>query len=143
MSISPFDHLYLSGLIGDGETAKWFTIEADIAAMLAFESALARAEADENIIEKTAADAIGEACDVFLPDIAALRSAVAIDGVVVPELVRQLRGTIPAEHRAWLHFGTTSQDVIDSSLMLRLRPLLQQLRAGLTDILAHLDHLAN
>ena len=141
MSISPFDHPYLSGLLGDDEAAKWFSVEADIAAMLAFETALAKAEAEERIIEDAAADAIAAACTDFSPDIAAVRSAVATDGVVVPELVRQLRGAVPAEHRASLHFGATSQDVIDTSLMIRLKPLAQRFTAGLDGILAKLDHL--
>ena len=143
MSISPLDHPYLSGLIGDDEAARWFSVEADIAAMLAFESALARAEAEEHVIDDVAADAIAEACTGFIPDMTALRSAVAIDGVVVPELVRQLRGTVPAGHRASLHFGATSQDVIDTSLMIRLKPLPQHFSTGIADILAELDQLEN
>ncbi|ATU94675.1 3-carboxy-cis,cis-muconate cycloisomerase [Phyllobacterium zundukense] len=141
MSVSPFDHPFLSGLIGDEEVTQWFSVENDIAAMLSFESALAEAEAAENIIEKAAADTIKMACGTFSPDIAALKVAVAQDGVVVPELIRQLRETIPPGHRASLHVGATSQDVIDTSLMIRLKPVLRRLDTGLSDILGKLDHL--
>ena len=65
MSISPFDHPFLSGLIGDEEAARWFSAESDIAAMLQFEIALAKAEAAENIIENAAAEAIKKACKAF------------------------------------------------------------------------------
>ena len=54
------------------------------------------------------------------PDRAALRSATARDGVVVPELVRQLRAAVGEPHAASLHYGATSQDVVDTSLSLRL-----------------------
>ena len=127
MSISPFDHPYLSGLIGDEEATRWFSVENDIAAMLAFESALAQAESAEKVIDYAAAETITNACKAFVPDIAALKSAVAKDGVVVPELIRQLRGTVSPEHRASLHLGATSQDVIDTSLMIRLKPVLGRL----------------
>lgn len=58
MSISPFDHPFLSGLIGDEEAAQWFSTESDIAAMLQFEIALAKAQVTENIIESAAAEVI-------------------------------------------------------------------------------------
>ncbi|PSH68776.1 3-carboxy-cis,cis-muconate cycloisomerase [Phyllobacterium brassicacearum] len=141
MSICPFDHPYLSGLIGDEEATRWFSVENDIAAMLAFESALAQAEAAEKVIDYAAAETITNACKTFVPDIAALKSAVAKDGVVVPELIRQLRGTVPAEYRTSLHLGATSQDVIDTSLMIRLKPVLVCLNEGLSDILSELDRL--
>lgn len=141
MSISPFDHPYLAGLIGDEEATRWFSVEDDIAAMLAFESALAQAEAGESVIDHTAAEAITKACKVFVPDIAALKSAVATDGVVVPELIRQLRGAVPPEHRESVHLGATSQDLIDTSLMIRLKPVLERLDAGLADTLAGLERL--
>ena len=141
MSISPFDHPFLSGLIGDEEAAQWFSVESDIAAMLQFEIALAEAEAAENIIENAAAEAIEKACQAFSPDMAALKSAVALDGVVIPELIRQLREFVPQEHRASLHLGATSQDVIDTSMMIRLKPVVTRLETGLSDIIAELDQL--
>ena len=58
MTVSPFDHPLLSGLLGDEETARLFSVEAEIAAMLAFERALAEAEAAEGIIGRAAARAI-------------------------------------------------------------------------------------
>jgi 3-carboxy-cis,cis-muconate cycloisomerase len=143
MSISPFDHPFLSGLIGDEEAARWFSAENDVTAMLSFEAALAEAEAAEKIIENSAAEAIKSACRTFSPDVAALRAAVALDGVVVPELICQLREAVPHEHRAALHFGATSQDVIDTSLMIRLKPVLKHIDSGMSDILVTLDRLDN
>ena len=141
MSISPFDHPFLSGLIGDEETTQWFSAESDIAAMLQFEIALSKAQATENIIESAAAEAIERACRTFSPDMAALKSAVASDGVVVPELIRQLRAIVPEQHRTSLHLGATSQDVIDTSLMIRLKPVLGRLDSGLSDVITKLEQL--
>jgi 3-carboxy-cis,cis-muconate cycloisomerase len=141
MSISPFDHPFLSGLLGAQAAADWFSASADIAAMLDFEAALAQAQADEAVISADAARAIVIACRSFAPDMMALKAATARDGVVVPELMRQLRAVIPEEHRNALHFGATSQDVIDTSLMIRLKPAIACLAEGLDDVIAGLDRL--
>ncbi|TPN78491.1 3-carboxy-cis,cis-muconate cycloisomerase [Mesorhizobium sp. CU2] len=120
MTVSPFDHPLLSGLLGDEEAARHFSLEADIDAMLAFERALAEAEAKHGVIPREAATAIVKVLSSFRPDTAKLRTGVAKDGVVVPELVRQIKAAVGAPHDAFVHFGATSQDVIDTSLVLRL-----------------------
>jgi 3-carboxy-cis,cis-muconate cycloisomerase len=142
MAVSPFDHQLLSALVGDEETERAFSIEAELAAMLAFERALAEAEADEGIIEQQAAIAIGAALDAFAPDMNRLRAAVARDGMAVPDLVRQIRLGTAGQFREKVHFGATSQDVIDTALILRLKPLVErydQLLAELIDRLAALE----
>jgi len=122
MGATAFDHPFLSGLVGDEETSAWFTAEADIRAMLQFEAALARAEAAHGVIPEPAAQTISAACAAFGADLPTLRAATARDGVVVPELVRQLRAAV-GDASPHVHVGATSQDVIDSSLMLRLKPV--------------------
>jgi 3-carboxy-cis,cis-muconate cycloisomerase len=121
MTTSPFDHPFLSGLLGDTEIASYFSADADIRAMLSFEAALARAEAAHSIIPAEAARTIGETCAAFAPDIASLKTGTAKDGVVIPDLVRQLKTAAGSEAAQHVHFGATSQDVIDTSLMLRLK----------------------
>lgn len=139
MAISPFDHPYLSALLGDAETTHLFSLEAELSAMLAFERALAEAEAEEGLISRDALAAIVAAIAAFTPDIDALQQGVARDGVVVPELVRQLRGLVPAPHADAVHFGATSQDVVDTALMLRLKPVVARLDGLLAETIAELD----
>ncbi|MGG2474628.1 3-carboxy-cis,cis-muconate cycloisomerase, partial [Rhizobium sp. BR5] len=45
MSLSPFEHPFLSGLFGDSEIVELFSAKADIDAMVRFETALAQAQA--------------------------------------------------------------------------------------------------
>jgi 3-carboxy-cis,cis-muconate cycloisomerase len=123
MSASPFDHPFLSGLLGDEEVASYFTAGAEIRAMLSFETALAKAEAAHGIVPQEAAKRIAEVCSAFAPDIQSLRATTATDGVVIPGLIKQLREAIGGDAAAWAHFGATSQDVIDSSLMMRLKSI--------------------
>ena len=124
MTVSPFDHPFLSGLLGNDEVAALFSADRDIATMLRFESALAEAEAREGAIPQEAADRIMEVCASFRPDMEGLAKATARDGVVVPDLVRQLRIAVGETHGQHVHFAATSQDVIDTSLVLRLKQAL-------------------
>jgi 3-carboxy-cis,cis-muconate cycloisomerase len=142
MTFSPFDHPYLSGLLGDGEIAALFSAAAELEAMLAFEVALAKAEAAEGVIPQDAAIAISDTAHRFSPDIASLRAATARDGVVIPDLVRQLRAAVGEPHGKHVHVGATSQDVIDSGLMLRLSRVLPILENRLQALAASLDGLA-
>lgn len=134
MSVSPFDHPLLSALVGDDEVAACFSLSAELEAMLLFERSLARVGADLGIIPAEAAAAIEAGLDGFSADIEALRIAAARDGVAVPELVRQLRAAVGEPHAASLHLGTTSQDVTDTALILRLKPVLSILEARLRSV---------
>lgn len=124
MSASPLDNPILSGLLGDEEASACFSVEAELVAMLDFEKALALAEAAENLVPAEAAEAIAAALSPDKLDLGALRAGAARDGVVVPELVRQLRAMVGEPFGRHVHFGATSQDVIDTSLAIRLKALL-------------------
>ncbi len=121
MTVSAFEHPFLSGLLGDDDVAALMSPRAEIKAMLGFEAALAQAEASEGIIPAQSAERIGDVCSAFQPDLAALREGTGRDGVVAADLVSQLRRAIGGEAAAHLHLGATSQDVIDTALMLRLK----------------------
>jgi len=142
MTVSPFDHPYLSGLLGDEEVAALFSVAAELEAMLAFEVALAKAEAAEGIIPADAAETIAETAHRFSPDVASLREATKRDGVVVSDFVRQLRVAVGEVHGRHVHFGATSQDVVDSGLMLRLARVLPILENRLVALGARLDGLS-
>jgi 3-carboxy-cis,cis-muconate cycloisomerase len=133
MTVSPFDHPLLSALLGDEEASRHFSVEAEIEAMLAFEYALAEAEAENGLIASDTAAAIVSALSSFRPDTALLRAAVARDGVMVPELVRQIRAAVGEPHDQKVHLGATSQDVIDTGLLLRLKSVVDHLGLLLTE----------
>lgn len=134
MAISPFDHPLLSGLLGDAQVARAFSVDADLAAMLRFEVALAQAEAEEGVIPAESAEAIAAALRDFRPDFEVLKRGVAHDGVVGVALVTALRDAVGGQHGRYVHFGATSQDVIDTSLALRLLTLLDGFDRRLEDL---------
>ena len=124
MTVSAFDSPMLAPLVGDSEVAGLFSVQADIRVMLAFEGALARAEASVGLVPAEAAAHIASVCETFSPEIGDLAAGAAKDGVVVPALVKLLRAKVGAPHDVHVHRGATSQDVIDTSLVLRLKPVL-------------------
>ncbi len=141
MTVSAFDHPLLSGLVADEVVAKAFSLEAELRAMLDFEAALAQAEAAEGVIPDAAATAITDACSAFKPDLEALAAGTRRDGMVVPNLVKQLRAAVGEPHAAHVHHGGTSQDVIDTALVLRMKPVLADFRDRLQGLSASLSRL--
>ena len=92
--------------------------------MLDFEAALARAEAAVGIIPVTAAGPIAAACKAESFDLAALADAATRSGNLAIPLVKALTANVAkadAEAARYVHWGATSQDVIDTATMLMLR----------------------
>lgn len=142
-------HLADDMLSTDAMTAV-FAPEATLASMLAFEAALARAQAKAGIVPAEAAGAIARACraDAFDPaDIAGrARRAGTLAMPVVAELAA-LVGQADSAAAAWVHFGATSQDMVDTGLVLQLRSAVALLDADLLRVEAALarharDHAA-
>lgn len=136
-----FRHPFLGSLLGDDRAEGLLSAEADIAAMLSFEEALAEAEAAEGLIPAEAADAIARAIRAFKPDMEKLDAATARDGVVVPELVRQIREHVEEPYREHVHVGATSQDLIDTSFAVRTDAVLAYLDEMLAAVISEMNSL--
>lgn len=110
--------------------------EAHLAQLLAFEAGLARAEARAGVIPPEAAAAIGAACRPELYEAAALYREAARAGTLAIPLVRALTAQVAEPARGYVHWGATSQDAIDSALMLQLREALALIEAELLRLAA-------
>jgi 3-carboxy-cis,cis-muconate cycloisomerase len=128
-----------SQLWRDTEIARLFSPEAELAGVLRFEVALAAAQAASGIVTGDAALAIEKACGVFVPDMELLKAGIGRDGMIVPELIHQIRATISSPHRDALHLRSTSQDVIDTVSVLAIKSALEIISQRLTGIIAQLD----
>jgi len=114
---------------------------ARVAGMLAFEAALGRAEAAEGVVPASAVPAIAAACRAELYDPDALGRAAAEAGNPAIPLVRALTAKVAEADAAaarWVHWGATSQDAMDSGLVLQLRRYLVSLEASLDELAAAL-----
>lgn len=85
--------------------------------MLDFESALAWALAEADVMPRAAAEAIAGACDADRFDVQALGAATAAGGNPAIPLVKQLTAQVPESVAGYVHWGATSQDVIDTATM--------------------------
>ena len=95
--------------------------------MLDFEAGLARAEAQVGVIPSAAAVAIGKSCRAELIDLPSLAQAAASGGNLAIPLVKQLTSLVARENpeaARYIHWGATSQDAIDTALILQLREAL-------------------
>jgi 3-carboxy-cis,cis-muconate cycloisomerase len=104
--------------------------------MLAFEAALAHAQARAGMIPQEAASAISASCRVELFDVAALYREAAVAGTPAIPLVRMLTARVVGDGQKYVHWGATSQDAIDTALMLQMRDGLDLLVTGLLDVCA-------
>lgn len=103
-----------------------------LGAMLDFEAALAHAESRCGIIPDNAAGPIARACDPSLYDAVALGHAARQAGNLAIPLVKALTKKVAEadpEAARYVHWGSTSQDVIDTATMLQMRAALDVLIA--------------
>jgi 3-carboxy-cis,cis-muconate cycloisomerase len=118
---------------------------ASLQHMLDVEAALARAEAAAGVIPPGAAQPIAAACRAELFDVAALAEAATRAGNLVIPLVKALTATVAksdAEAARYVHWGATSQDIIDTAIMLGLRAAIDALRPDLDRAIAGFARLA-
>jgi 3-carboxy-cis,cis-muconate cycloisomerase len=113
--------------------------------MLDFESALARAQAGIGVIPQSAVAPIDAACRAESFDQAALAEAATRAGNLAIPLVKALTANVAradTEAARYVHWGATSQDVIDTATMLALRAAIDALLADLDRAIAGFAGLA-
>ena len=122
-----------------------FSDAAIIQGMLDFEAALARAQAEEGVIPAHAAALIAPACRVERYELAPIVAASSVAGTLAIPLIRQLTAEVAkrdAEAAGCVHWGSTSQDVIDTAMVLATKRALTLIDARLRDLIAALCALA-
>ncbi|MDH6168346.1 3-carboxy-cis,cis-muconate cycloisomerase [Variovorax boronicumulans] len=133
------------GFLSTSETLGAFSDRAFVDAMLRFEAALARAQAAEGLIPESAALSIVGSCKVELFDVAKIVRESGRAGSVAIPLVKALReavGLFNAEAAPFVHFGSTSQDVIDSAMALVTREAVALIETDLSKAVSALLRLA-
>ena len=107
--------------------------------MLDFEAALARAEAATGVIPAHAPAPIEQACNARTFDLAALAQAATKSGNLAIPLVKALTAAVAktdADAARYVHWGATSQDVIDTAAMLTLRAAIDALLSDIDRAIA-------
>jgi len=136
MAASVFSSALYGQLFATGEVGRLWSDSAEVRAMLLVHGALAKVQGNQGIIPELSAAFIHRSSLEVQIDPAGLASATATNGVSVPGLVTAFRAAMEApEHAQYAHWGATSQDIIDTGLMLRLRQTLAAQEATLRAIL--------
>ena len=118
---------------------------AFVQAMLDFEAALARAQSQAGAIPPGAGEAVAAACRAELFDIDAIVADGARAGTLAIPLVRQLTARVAAQQpdaALFVHWGATSQDVLDTAQVLVARTVLALIDRDLASLIAALLDLA-
>ncbi len=123
-----------------------FSAGSAVQRMLDFEAALTRGLACEEVIPTSAVAPLLACCDASAYDLTALALAARDAGNLAIPLVKQLTARVAerdADAARYVHWGSTSQDVIDTGMVLQLRDALDLITvelAELADVLAGLAH---
>jgi len=135
----------VNALNASTKVAEAFSDAATLRHMLRFEAELAHAAARGGLIPKRHAVTIGSACDASLYDATALvpvaRRSLTLTVAVVKALTVEVRRR-DEEAAAYVHWGATSQDVLDTAMVLQLREAVPPLIEGLRGIVAGFAKLA-
>lgn len=116
--------------------ARVLTAEARVAAMCRFEAALARASAKAGVVPADVAERVVAACDAGVSDPDAVLAEGWEQGTPVLPLLARLRAGLDDEAAGWLHHGATTQDAVDTAMVLQARQALDVVRGDLV-ALAH------
>lgn len=132
----------LSRLFSTPAVADAFSDTAQIRAMARFESALAAAEATTGIVPREAAEKIAGAAARFDPDLEEIAEKARDSGNLAIPFVAAFTETCPESVRGYVHWGATSQDVLDTAFVLQLRAAGGPLGADIDRLVTALAHLS-
>src|SRR5713226_8642468 len=127
----------------DPEIARLFNDEAYVRALVEVETALAQVEARLNIIPSSAAEQICNAAKPDKIDHTALAKGALRSGFPIIALVQELRKIVGAEAAPYVHWGATTQDIMDTACVLQLHAASSLFEERLAELAQQLGQLAD
>ena len=143
MILSPSHSHIFSILFSDPEMAQRFSEAQVMAYLLQVEAALARVQGHLDVIPSAAAEQIVSCIAQFEVDYAALEQSTEKAGVPVMGLVKQLRQQVGGEAASYVHWGATTQDIMDTALVLQMKGAFDQLEVTMLALMRELARLAD
>src|SRR5499427_3447493 len=140
---STLDSKVFGTLFGDAEISQALTDEAYVRALVEVETALARAEARVGVISQAAANQIANAADPNKIDLEALARGMVRSGFPIIALVQEIRKAVGSEAASYVHWGATTQDIMDTACVLQLRAAIKLYKERLKELARHLSELAD
>jgi len=130
MPILPID----SGRYGSQEIRRIFEEEKRLQYQLDFEAAVAKAQAKIDIIPADAAREIENAAKSGKVTLARVKELEAASEHDTAAIVEALSEQISAKSRPWIHYGLTSNDVVDSSTCMQMRDAFRIIQAKVAQL---------
>ena len=143
MSVHPADSEIFGALWGTAEMRALFSDATHLQLMLDVEAALARAEAKLGLVPEPVAEAITRAARVKNLRMERIAEGTREAGVPVPALVSELGRAAGEEAARYIHLGATTQDILDTALVLQMRRALEHLRRDLVALARRLARRAS
>lgn len=142
MTVHPVDSAVFGGLFSTAEMHAVFADEARLQRMLDVEAALARAQAGLGLIPEAAAPEISARARLDALDTSDLAAGTVLAGYPIIPLVKALCRACAPEAAGYVHWGATTQDIVDTGLVLQIRDGLDLLAADLDALIEALAALA-
>src|SRR6266850_1696996 len=140
--MTTLDSAIFGPLFSDDEIATLLSDAAFVRALVEVEIALARAEARTGVIPTNAAEQIAHVQAEKI-DSAALAKGTVRSGFPIIALVQELRKQVSADAAPFVHWGATTQDIMDTACVLQLRAAIKLFKTRLGEIVHHLSALAD
>lgn len=133
MGSTVFDSVLFRDMFGTAEMREVFTDKALVGRYIEAEVALARAQARLGVVPQDAATAIEAAAKTIQIDFEKLRHETEIVGYPILPLVHQLSAAA-GEAGRYVHWGATTQDIMDTANVLQIRAALEIVARDLREV---------
>ncbi|EJN13548.1 3-carboxy-cis,cis-muconate cycloisomerase [Bradyrhizobium sp. YR681] len=137
-----FSSRHLADIFSTAPMRAIFAESNSLASMLLVEAALARVQAQLGVIPAEAAAAIASAARAERLDLDELAAGTLRAGLPVVNLVEQLIRLTGTPHGEFVHWGATSQDIMDTALVLQIRDALELVERDLESLISVITELA-
>src|SRR5918992_2926606 len=137
---TPLDSVIFAPLFSDNEITALFTDDACVRAFVEVEAALALAQANVGVIPAIAAKRISKVQAEKI-DTGALSEGTIRSGFPIVALVQEVRKQAGAEAAPYVHWGATTQDIMDTACVLQIRAAIQIFKRAIFELLRHLSEL--
>lgn len=141
MPISMLESAIFKDMFGTAAMRAVFDDAATLYRYTETEIALAKVQGDLGVIPKAAATAICQLADSTKLDLVELKRETEIVGYPILPLVHQLSKMCGPEGE-YLHWGATTQDIMDTATVLQVRAALEIIETDLTELDHILDQLS-
>lgn len=142
MPFSPSDSEIFAPLFRDDELAAIFSDARFVRELLSVEGALARAQGKLGLIPTDAAEKIYTTCSTANIDLKALARGVERDGLPITALIKEIQTQVGSDAASYVHFGATTQDIMDTAFVFQARDALAHVENQLRAVIRALAALA-